>query len=593
MEKYLVNTMNDLKLLDLKENDFVETLGFYTIGDGGNSKYLIQTKDNFGIPLESGLYANLLLDSNKVNVKTIGLRYGSNKYKEENSKILEEYLIKYNSKYVYYFPKGSVFLGDIHFENAPKNYSPHIKICGEGNTSNDDNSKSIIKTEGSDLFYDIRETSNNMVLLADNIIIRTQDWLVSNWTPKGICYGLKQTTSNSEVNFRFNNVNIEGFEYGVYAPNYACGNSGGNNIGFSFCKYGIYVKDATHLFNATNVSCNYCANGINLGVGGEGNLIRNFHSATGYLGADKDEIENFVSIYTRGGLTIDGLYYEPYEPSAQTHKHIMIDYEPFASTWGGTPLVLRNVNIGYPGAGYTGLFMRVGCYLGASPGRPDRNGNIGSILTPLSEHYRSGILKWVESKKISKNTFKKLIQFTTKQEGKILFIGNSIKGGCVPDIYDEDIIMNSYNYLYINTQQGKNYDGIKENYLFDYNKFKEYCPNHLLNKDKLSQTLHLLISNDNSTLFAKGRIEIKRLEEREFDIYIKIGDYKHYVGSYPQTGKDLEVFEFDIELPKHLQIKLNANKEPVVLFSGSLNKTYNPRLDYDKVFFNYIVGVDV
>ena len=173
MTKYLVNTMNDLKLLDLKENDFVETLGFYTVGDGGNAKYLIQSKDNFGILLESGLYANLLLDSNKVNVKTIGLRYGSNKYKKENSKILEEYLIKYNSKYVYYFPKGTVYLGDIHFENAPKNYLPYIRISGDGNVSSDDKAKSIIETEGSDLFYDIRETTNNMVFLADNIFIRT------------------------------------------------------------------------------------------------------------------------------------------------------------------------------------------------------------------------------------------------------------------------------------------------------------------------------------------------------------------------------------------------------------------------------------
>ena len=220
-------------------------------------------------------------------------------------------------------------------------------------------------------------------------------------------------------------------------------------------------------------------------------------------------------------------------------------------------------------------------------------GNIGIVLTPLSEHYSSGILKWVESKKISKDVFKKLIRFTTKKEGKVLFIGNSIKGDCIPDIYDEDIIMNKNNCLYINTQQGKNYDSVKENYSFDYNQLQEYCPNHLLNKDMLSQTLHLLIFNDNSTIFAKGRIEIKRLERREFDIYIKIGDYKHYVGSYPQTGKDLEVFEFDIEVPKHLQIKLNANKEPVILFSGSLDKNYNPRRDYDKVFFNYKVGVDI
>ena len=31
----------------------------------------------------------------RVNVKSIGLRYGSNKYKKENSRIIEEYLIKY------------------------------------------------------------------------------------------------------------------------------------------------------------------------------------------------------------------------------------------------------------------------------------------------------------------------------------------------------------------------------------------------------------------------------------------------------------------------------------------------------------------
>ena len=44
MSKYLVNTMNDLMELDVKENDVVETLGFYTIGDGGNAKYLNQRR---------------------------------------------------------------------------------------------------------------------------------------------------------------------------------------------------------------------------------------------------------------------------------------------------------------------------------------------------------------------------------------------------------------------------------------------------------------------------------------------------------------------------------------------------------------------
>lgn len=590
MSNYLVNTMNDLKGLDVKENDVVETLGFYTVGDGGNAEYLIQSKDNFGILLESGLYANLLLDSNKVNVKTIGLRYDSNKYKEENSKILEEYLIKYNSQYVYYFPKGSVFLGDIHFENASKSYSPYIRICGDGNMGSRDDSKTIIKTEGSDLFYDTRETTENMWFLADDIIIRTQDWLVSEWIPKGVCYGLKQNSRNSEVNFRFNNVNIEGFEYGVYSPNYACGGSGGRNFTFAFCRHGIYIKDASHCFNAINVSCNYCADGINLGVGGEGNLIRNFHSATGYLGEDKNEIDHFTSIYTRGGLTIDGLYFEPYESSAQTSKHIIIDYEPFVSTWGGKPLILRNTNAGFPGAGYSGLFMRIGCYLGASPGRP--NGQGYTAIPPLSEHYKFGILEWVESKKLSKDEFKKLIQFTTKEKGKILFIGNSIKGDCVPEIYDEDIIMNKHNFIYVDTQQGKNYEPVKEEYIFNYNQLQEYCPNHLINKDKVSQTLHSLIQDSDSVIYIKGRVLVKQLKDKKFDIIVKAGNYEHYVGTYQHTNKDIEVFEFDIELPKHLQIKLEADKEPVIMFRGSLDKNYNPRTDYDKVKFDYKIGVD-
>ena len=134
-------------------------------------------------------------------------------------------------------------------------------------------------------------------------------------------------------------------------------------------------------------------------------------------------------------------------------------------------------------------------------------------------------------------------------------------------------------------QVPEEYRAEHQGYMIDYT--SKEC-NFILNGANV-----VMINNDNSTIFAKGRIEIKRLEGREFDIYVKIGDYKHYVGSYPQTGKDLEVFEFDIEIPKHLQNKLNANKEPVILFSGSLDKNYNPECDYDKVFFNYKVGVDI
>ena len=586
-------TIEDLKSKDLKEGMIVRTLGYYDLNDGGCAEYYIKVKDGtedtlLNIPLNDGIHvAMLLLDSNKLNMKTVGVRYGSSNYKIANSEIIQNIIEKYNSDYILYFPKGDVWVSNIHFLDAPSNFSPHIRICGEG--IND----TKINTDGDDLFYDKRTDSTNFYLEAKDITMQTKNFVVIGWIPKGICFGMIKNNNNSETNFRFTNVNIVGFEYGVYAPNYACGGSGGDNVTFYMCKYGIYINDASHCFNITNVSCNYCANGINLGVGGEGNLIRNFHSATGYLGEDKDEIEHFVSIYTRGNLTIDGLYYEPYESSASTNKHIMIDYEPYPQEWGGRLLTLRNCNIGYPGAGNTGLFMRVGCYLGASYGRPNESGEY-TYLKPMDGHYWDGIINWEQSTSISVSSFKKLIEFKNKEDGKLLYLGNSIKGNCVPEIYDEDYILNKKNTLYISTNPSLSHDRPSGITKFAYNSLSEYCPLHSTNKDSVSQTNASIILSSNVTkkIEVSGYVEISELFSNdgntEFDIKLCSGDYSCFIGHFKnEIGGSKKVFPFNITIPQHEITNKNIREELVIAFEYEDDKKYDGSIDYQNVYFNY------
>lgn len=54
----------------------VKTLGYYTVGDGGESEYYITdtTNDNYQIDLENGLYAELIIKNNTVNVHQLGAK---------------------------------------------------------------------------------------------------------------------------------------------------------------------------------------------------------------------------------------------------------------------------------------------------------------------------------------------------------------------------------------------------------------------------------------------------------------------------------------------------------------------------------------
>lgn len=68
------DTIEDLKLLNLKEGDVVELLGYYTKGDGADHKRKIESEDDgSGIQLENGLYANIV-HNGEVNVSWFGIQ---------------------------------------------------------------------------------------------------------------------------------------------------------------------------------------------------------------------------------------------------------------------------------------------------------------------------------------------------------------------------------------------------------------------------------------------------------------------------------------------------------------------------------------
>ena len=83
-----INTVTELKIENLKVNETVKTLGYYNIGDGGASYYIItdeniQVNDIDIILCNNGLIAKLISDKNYVEGKQFGVKSGSLSTKSE------------------------------------------------------------------------------------------------------------------------------------------------------------------------------------------------------------------------------------------------------------------------------------------------------------------------------------------------------------------------------------------------------------------------------------------------------------------------------------------------------------------------------
>ena len=93
----IYNTVADMKAANLKVGMAVQTLGYYSVNDGGGATYKITSEESqtdFQEELVSGLYASLIIENNTINIKQLGARPQD---KANNKYDLAPYLEKYIS----------------------------------------------------------------------------------------------------------------------------------------------------------------------------------------------------------------------------------------------------------------------------------------------------------------------------------------------------------------------------------------------------------------------------------------------------------------------------------------------------------------
>ena len=226
----IFDTINDLINDDsLIIGDYCKTLGFASINDGGSAEYIITAKttnnDYLYVLTKSNLTAQYVIgENNKINVVSLGIikEKDTAEVMSNNASILENYIVKYNSKrYSFYFPPGNFYFNPIHFLSAGRN-TLDIFIEGtsaEFNSSNFKNTTTVY-TKLQDFMYDQRYNNTGITFYVKNMNFISQGGY--NFIPTGVCFGTEINTG-SEYNFHFYSVLIHGFEYGFKSPGYSCG----------------------------------------------------------------------------------------------------------------------------------------------------------------------------------------------------------------------------------------------------------------------------------------------------------------------------------------------------------------------------------
>lgn len=122
---YYFNTIAEMKDSSnkLKDKDVVQTLGYYSINDGGKATYRIRTKksedvDNGGsvLLLKNNLIAELIIENNTINVKQFGA-YGDDSHNDTNSiQNAVDFAVKTGIENLY-IPSGTFLISTIKVTN--------------------------------------------------------------------------------------------------------------------------------------------------------------------------------------------------------------------------------------------------------------------------------------------------------------------------------------------------------------------------------------------------------------------------------------------------------------------------------------------
>lgn len=405
--------MKDTSLID---GDICKTLGYENSSDYGNGTWNVKVSNNpdnltsFNISNTSLMVEYNLDKKTWINLKALGLKADKNTdaIKMYNTNLLKRLIKKYKKYINYYIPFGNYYFNQIDIDDD--GYY-EINLYGENGGVSDSSYRSsqnvVIYTPNSGFINRTTQSSNNQTKF--NVYnIRFIQAILYDKLPVGKCFGVNYN-GGSEYNCYLQNVYIHGYEYGFYSPGYSNGGTGGEKVAFSHCKYGMYISGASHGFNLNGVDFLYCKYGIRMGVGGNPCRISNVHVAVGCFSGMNDYLASdnrMYGIHTKGGLVIDGIYYEQYSGQLDISNYTLIDYEGWGNGGVGK-VIIKNTPIGNMGAGNKGYFFSASTFIGqgeetGAPGskitKQDRNNYFGDGCVEFINCITSGSINVIKEK---------------------------------------------------------------------------------------------------------------------------------------------------------------------------------------------------
>lgn len=202
------DTVANMIAADLKNGDYVRTLGYYAAKDGGGAFYKIVevSPDGYAETLDNGLYAELIPDGS-CNVKQYGVKADG---ETDNSTKLNALLAAGVAKI--YFPNGTYYLGSSITVPETCTY-----ISGE------EMDKTILECAGDGFIFD------------NPTLITVRCMLIQKKVPRHQNIGMQGAFRSS--NFEY--LKLQGFEKGMLVS----GDSWSNlylRCKFAYCDYGYY-----------------------------------------------------------------------------------------------------------------------------------------------------------------------------------------------------------------------------------------------------------------------------------------------------------------------------------------------------------------
>ena len=142
---YQFSNIETMKSYKLKKDDVCETLGYYTINDGGGAKYIIENTQSLAddcIQLNNGLYAKLIINNDKINIKQLGGKCNDNTFDNFNCfKKFENIAKYYNKQLTLYIPQGIWYTSPYTFTKTTG-----VSIIGiSSNMQGRDNQNTVLK----------------------------------------------------------------------------------------------------------------------------------------------------------------------------------------------------------------------------------------------------------------------------------------------------------------------------------------------------------------------------------------------------------------------------------------------------------------